>query len=582
MAQAASPWEMPRKKLIESGWDSPSSAAEFKRLLPDMEATPYDGVVINLEITDESGKPRLDEAGKPIAFSNVLSKTPWRREWFLEEIKVLQSARSTKLTDNFIRICAGPSTVDWFDDEGWKHAVEHFRIAAWISREGGFKGVLLDPENYVRALADGRRAPFNYNRQEQQAKYTFTEYSAKVRQRGREVMEAMAAEYPGMTFFTYFMQGGLAMGPMGGDPWEGMEEKRYNLYPAFINGWLDAVPPGITIVDGNEHAYPHSSELQYLKRANATRNAAISLVAPENRAKYRAQVQVSIAIYLDAFVSFPTSDPHTDVITDPPLEHLTVADRLREAVGFAREASDEYVWTWSEQYRWWPTKFWRVKPQTWEDILPGTSAALRDGMDPEKAALARAAHEFVIQERKAGTRGVRIPNLLKNGDFNNGASSTTRPAAFYKRDLLTIAKAPAEEWTPVQAGTSRGELNRDVNGASGHGSARLEGCSEAAFVQEAAVSPRRFYRFRVRARQMGEGAASVRLRWADANGEVLGETLTLAPTAPPKGAWGVISGVLKAPDRAARLGVELRAEGQASSNDVIWYDDAELYVISVN
>ena len=47
-------------------------------------------------------------------------------------------------------------------------------------------------------------------------------------------------------------------------------------------------------------------------------------------------------------------------------------------------------------------------------------------------------------------------------------------------------------------------------------------------------------------------------------------------------AWQPISGTVKAPAAAARLSVELRAHGQKSANDVLWYDDAELYAISVN
>lgn len=66
---------------------------------------------------------------------------------------------------------------------------------------------------------------------------------------------------------------------------------------AFADGWLDAAAQGIRIIDGNEGAYYHDETLKFFRGYDYIRGAA-ELVSPENRARYRGQVQVGNALYL--------------------------------------------------------------------------------------------------------------------------------------------------------------------------------------------------------------------------------------------------------------------------------------------
>src|SRR5690606_26472752 len=102
--------------------------------------------------------------------------------------------------------------LDWYDDAGWQQVLEHFRIAAWIAREGGLKGLMFDPE------IGGAQPAFSYLRQAGREKYSFIDYSAKARERGRQVMEVLKEEYPDMILFTLFLNSGTAMGGLGADP----------------------------------------------------------------------------------------------------------------------------------------------------------------------------------------------------------------------------------------------------------------------------------------------------------------------------------------------------------------------------
>ncbi len=538
------------KKLIAVGWDSPSPdilLANLKRI----EETPFSGVRVQLKTKDHEGKK--------ITLRNLFTAVPWKEEWFQQDIELLQKAKSEKLTDNFLSVGPGPA-IDWFDDDGWKQVVEHFRLAARIAKEGSLKGLIFDPET-------GRAAPaFSYLKQSQREKYSFAEYSAKARERGRQVMEALRREYPDMTIFTLFMNSGLAFGSLGSDPRDGIEgSHHYNLYPAFVNGWLDTLPPTMTIVDGAEYAYPHSSEIQYLKHGNAIRNTTIAFVAPENRAKYRAQVQVGLAIYMDAYVGAPIENIHSDVFMDPPIEGRLV-DRLQSALISAQEVVDQYVWVWGEQYRWWPTDAKRVQPQSWDDILPGASNALRKGMDPEERMLARADREFAIRERKLALRGGAIDNLIQNGTFGSAA----------KGNSITLTS-----WTTNQAKGSDGVLRHDARfGYRGNGSARMEGAANAAFSQEVEIIPYRFYKLRIRVRQMGVGQPEIRVRWVTQDGN--DTTKIFTPLQSPRDGWQLVQTVLHAPWDGTKVILELAVKDQRSPDDVIWFDDVELIPIRVN
>ncbi len=545
---------LPVKKLLAFGWDSPTPQALLENL-KEMEKTPFSGVRVQLETEDE--------AGNKVSFRTSFTGVKWDRKWFEKDVETLKKVQSKQLTDNFLSVGPGPG-LDWFDDAAWEQVADHFRVAAWVAREGGLKGSMFDPEI-------GRSLPvFAYIRQAQREKYSFAEYAAKARERGRQVMEALKGEYPDMTLFTLFMNSGTALGALGADPREGLEGRRdYSLYPAFVNGWLDVVPATMTIVDGAEYAYPHSSELQYLKHANSMRHTTLGLVAPENRTKYRTQVQTSLAVYMDAYTGHPLDNVHSDVFKDPPLEGRLV-DRFQDALFSAQEIVDEYVWVWGEQYRWWPTDAKRVKPQTWDHILPGVSQALRNALDPEKVALARAAKEFAIRKRKVALGSGVLKNVIQNGSF-----------AVPEKGSEGLA-----DWAAKSVTGSDAILSHDpAFGCRSRGAVRMEAASEAVLSQEVEVTPYGFYKIRLKTRQMGEGRPEVRLHWAGGDTDGDGKQtagLKLTPVQSPRDGWQSIEGVVRAPSGSTRLGIELVALEQKSPDDVLWFDDVEIIPIGVN
>ena len=81
---------------------------------------------------------------------------------------------------------------------GRLEAVDHWRLLSRAAREGGLRGILYDAEPYTPP-----HSQFLYGAQPENEKHSFAEYRVRARQRGREVMQAVADEYPQITILTY-------------------------------------------------------------------------------------------------------------------------------------------------------------------------------------------------------------------------------------------------------------------------------------------------------------------------------------------------------------------------------------------
>jgi len=533
------------KKLIATGWDK----ADPERLLQnlaEMEKRPFDGVVI--EVTG-----RIDEKRR-CQMRQTFTKEKWQREWFEQEVKTLKACKFTRFTDNFVLVGANPGNVDWFDDGGWQNIVENWRIAAWLVKQAGFKGLLFDPEPYTKPYAQ-----FIYAAQPERDKHTFDDYCAKARERGRQMMQAIVGEYPDMTLFCYFMNSVTAAATRQADPRRVLSTLSYGLLPAFVDGWLDVIPPTVTLVDGCESAYRYSSVEEYLEAALLIKGACQNLVSPENRAKYRAQVQVSFGMYLDAYWNPKDSPWYVDGKGGPRV------DRLRANVQTALRAADEYVWVYGEKFRWWPTPAKNVREQTWDEALPGCEKALAIARDPIAYARAR-----IAELKKAD----RLANLARNGDFDSDKVSVEDGRV----ETWKEGRPPAG-WSAWQDNTSKGSFAWDrETGATGKGSARAANVANGCFLQKCDVRSGEQYAVRAVRRLQGKGDASIRVRWQTAEGKWTAEALdVLISCDGPRGEWHEMFGVVEVPEGVGQLVILLGARDQTTLDDAAWFDDVHLY-----
>jgi hypothetical protein len=228
-----------------------------------------------------------------------------------------------------------PGDVDWFDD--FSAVVANARLAAWVARSGGARGILFDVEQYVFPL-------FSSPKQSRAARVPWEAYVDQTRRRGREIMEAFQEGYPDLTIlftFAYSLPWRLTRG--GQDPLATCE---YGLLVPFLDGMLDAARGGTRLIDGCELAYFHDKDIRFFPamRQTITRDL-LALVG--DPVLYRRRFSVAFGLWMD----FESSTRGWDGIDGA--RNPYDPESFERSVRAALQHSDEYVWIYNEIPKWW-------------------------------------------------------------------------------------------------------------------------------------------------------------------------------------------------------------------------------------
>ena len=513
-----------RPPLIVTGWDSPTPA-QFREHLAEFEKWGvFDGTTIS--------PTRTPEGGQAVDSKNAFSREPWRWEEFAGALADLRAAKPVTCRETFLMLYANPGDVDWFDDAGWRAIVEHWRLLARLARQGGLRGLLYDAEPYVKP-----HSQFRLSAQAEREKHTFAEYRAKARERGREVMHAVAEEFSSATIFTYRLFSDMLPLLDSGDLARALEADTYGLQPAFVDGWMDAAPPGLTIIEGTEDiGYRANSPAEYNAAFTRERLRLPEFLAPENREKFARCLRIGQSLFLDAHINPPGDPWHIDHTGS------TAAARLAANVASALAASDGLVWLYGEQARWWPGG--EANAKSWPEKFPGILAAIRRAQDP--AAFARR----FFEEKKE-----RV-NLLRGGDFAG-------------------AVIP-EGWFTWQADDSHGAT------VCADGRLAISAASEAVagFLVEATPGALLAARLRVKTTGAGQGALAIRWKTADGKWTAMEHDARYFPTAPADAdGWCEITGVVEVPKTAGQAVFMAIVASQLRAQDRCEFDDAELVIV---
>jgi hypothetical protein len=314
------------KKLIEFGWDEPDTAF-MREHREQMERSPFDGCVFHINYRKPDGK------------SGTFTWQGWGREAFTEAdvrgaIEDLKATSFRRFRHNFLRFNVTPGDVDWFDD--FAAVLGNARLAALVAKEGGCPGLLFDIEQYNAPL-------FSYGKQRDAKTKSWEAYAEQARRRGREVMEAMQAGYPGLTVFLTF---GYCL------PWSETDGLRrplrdgaYGLLAPFLDGMLSAAEGKTRFIDGCESAYSYFEAKKFRRAARLMREDVLAMVA--DRERYRRFFSISFGLWLDydwRKAGWNADDPDKNVHTPAKFEAIART---------ALETADEYVWIYSETPRWW-------------------------------------------------------------------------------------------------------------------------------------------------------------------------------------------------------------------------------------
>src|SRR5262249_35727804 len=149
-----------------------------------------------------------------------------------------------RIAHNFLRFNVTPADLDWFDDYG--AVVKNAELAGLLARSGFCDGILLDTEQYQGQL-------FDFKKQRDASRRTWTEDQAQARRRGREVMEAFQADFPDLKLMLTF--GPSLAWKQSQEGKVPLENCRYGLLVPFVDGLIEAAKGKTEIIDGFEQSY---------------------------------------------------------------------------------------------------------------------------------------------------------------------------------------------------------------------------------------------------------------------------------------------------------------------------------------
>ena len=413
---------LPEKKIVLYGWDTGEASLETVLANADKFAdTGLDGISLVIK-GNRAGIPRKSQT-RDFAFVDP----KWTKGEFTRQIGLLREITAKPgLRHCYLQVdWSQKPRLKWSDDAAWERAAHNMGILAWIAKEGRLDGFFIDHEDY-QDTKQFTPCPEEGD---------FATISCLARKRGAQIVAAMAAENPRLhlVFFWLLSHSTRWIGDPESDL-AAIVAQRQDPWPAFVNGMLDALPPKMRLADGNEFGYLFRADNNdYIMDAFRQRQLLVQLVAPENRQKFRANVQVSSGHYLDCYSN---KDGHWHL---PPLNGSRLA-RLEDNLHQGLACADETIWLFGERrqvVKWEGNAARWNGVKTWEEELPGFADMLCRLRHPREWAAAK-----VVEKRKAGTL-VNIAATEKAFSAWKGADCT---------GTLTIGAAPGDG-SPVLCAT---------------------------------------------------------------------------------------------------------------------------------
>jgi hypothetical protein len=341
--------------LIYAGWfgntiPTPSFvAANFNFL----ETRPFDGLVMYLRKPDLSSNLTV----------NVMKNTAISYQAMMEVLSPVANLEFSQLQHN-LGLVQGSTPPDFFDD--WSTVVQNWANLAKASKDSGLKGICFDNEQY--------HAPWgNYG---SHLKYystkSFSEYQAQARLRGKQLMEAMVAEYPDVVLLTLH-------GPYISEPdapsglqfpqWQSGNE----LMGPFFAGHAEGAGSTGCNIDGGElytlRSADHFQASYYWRRHELPSDEIdCSFIPSALRQDWAARSCLSFGVYDCAFGGASMS-----------------ASILRSTLANAMKQADKYVWFYAEAATYLLPPGSGGASQTWVDAIAGAQADVVPAPSPSPA-----------------------------------------------------------------------------------------------------------------------------------------------------------------------------------------------------
>ncbi len=301
-----------------------------------IETLPFDGLVLST-----------------VTGSVLMSGTARSYAQIAGDFAPLGGLAFTRMKHNFALVNVD-RPADFFGD--WSVTVENFRLLARVLKERGVAGIFFDNEEYLQAV-------FNYPDDCSYAAKSLAEYQEQARLRGRQIMQAVAREYPEIVVMAYHGPYSSFSGTpdavrRGQTVWD-----REELRGPFSAGFIEGLGSRAQFVDGGEvYAYRTVADFQvsydYRKTGIATAAANCPFISAFLRPVWAAKVGISFGVYNFPFAGQPM---------DSTIMRTTLERALRRC--------DSFVWLYCEGVNW---NAPGEAAQTWVDAVVGARAAAQN------------------------------------------------------------------------------------------------------------------------------------------------------------------------------------------------------------
>ena len=384
----------PRKKYIAYGWEFRNlKPAEILAHADRFASLPIDGVGIVVSATNAAGR----------RFTQIAATDypAWEWEAFADQVPILKAlVAKPHLEESFLAGYRAPlHRAAWTDDAAWACIENNMGVIARLAHEANVKGITIDHEDY--------RAQRQYFRAESDPPYD--ECCRLARARGRQVFGRVWREHPTAILLSFWVLTETRPYFATRNP-AALMRQREDLWPSFVAGILDALPPTGRLIEGDEHGYRHEYFTRDYHAAYVNAHHWGAMLLPEDvRTKHAARIEQSFGQYIDYFLepyapgkrALWKTDPHIM----PPVEHF------RRNLQDATDLSSEYVWLWGQKHSWirWNEKS-RNNPgvkyeKTWDEALPGLMevlATVKGGEEAERGRLQRLLAAGLVTNALAG------------------------------------------------------------------------------------------------------------------------------------------------------------------------------------
>ena len=339
VASAASAQTLEGKRIVGGHGHAMPTTYLLRKHIDEIKRAPLDGVLIHVNRNDFAGKEKLREL-RPFRCFLPPAVTI---EDFSIALEDLANTDMGHLKHNILW-CSGTHGFggDWYDDNHWENVMlPNARAMAEVYKRGGFEALWFDVE--VGGVPGG--GPMTWKGKSREKEHPFDEYAAKVRQRGREMMEAFTSVVPDFKLMISHAYGSINHALAGRDV-EDVSQIDYGLLPAFCDGILEGCGEKGMLIESGETTYGTMTYAGYKAWRDWDRASAKRLCRVPDLLKKH---------YRHATAIWPDfrSDSNGWNETDLAKNHFS-PERMQHALHNAMAASDEFVWTWSMKAHWWP------------------------------------------------------------------------------------------------------------------------------------------------------------------------------------------------------------------------------------